>query len=559
MFAQDERENTMSDYASRQSRSGSNAEPTSATAGLEPGKRSLTEGLTPVQRKASSGASGPGSAPTPVTQLFDAIQRIADAGAEGGDDAGGVHASAARGVATPSSSLPHAAAIQASFGRHDISGIQAHSGAEAAASAKEMGAEAYATGDHVVLGGGSDLHTVAHEAAHVVQQRAGVQLKGGVGVAGDRYEQHADAVADRVVQGKSAEGLLDEMAGGKTGGAPSGGGIQRKPADWNGADINGILALPTGWFSTSWGPLKTKITEYRTLLPANVAGRRTKLTEMVQLIGQWKQDPKHASNSTDQRVQNIRAQLPALEERVREEMDEMNAEGVEAQVGGHSLVRHGPDLTDAQLQNRITTGLDRTGQPAATDTSSKFASYQVWMQTRTAAVNQIDAAVGATRALVNPLVATLQANWHTFLTTPAGPAKGVAGQQRGAALGALQAAIAGIAMPNANLLRVNLPVPMPPLGAVNLGNLAAFIANLVTMRPRYVVTINHGHDVGPSFVGTGPAGGPHPGTAPGAMQTSSTTVLDTPPAPLTLAAAPAAATWPMVTHFPSSDPPGITW
>src|SRR5262249_4304847 len=155
------------------------------------------------------------------------------------------------GVATPSSALPHAAAIQAAFGKHDISGIQAHTGADAAASAKEMGAEAYATGDHVVLGGGADLHTVAHEAAHVVQQRAGVHLKGGVGAAGDRYEQHADAVADRVVQGTSAEGLLDEMTGGKTDRAPSG-GVQRKPADWNGADINNILALPTGWFSTSW-------------------------------------------------------------------------------------------------------------------------------------------------------------------------------------------------------------------------------------------------------------------------------------------------------------------
>jgi hypothetical protein len=28
---------------------------------------------------------------------------------------------------------------------------------------------------------GADLHTVAHEAAHVVHQREGVQLKGGVG------------------------------------------------------------------------------------------------------------------------------------------------------------------------------------------------------------------------------------------------------------------------------------------------------------------------------------------------------------------------------------------
>ena len=75
-----------------------------------------------------------------------------------------------------------------------------------------MGANAYATGDHVVLGRGADLHTVAHEAAHVVQQRGGVQLKGGVGAVGDAYERHADAAADRVVAGQSAEDLLDQGA-----------------------------------------------------------------------------------------------------------------------------------------------------------------------------------------------------------------------------------------------------------------------------------------------------------------------------------------------------------
>jgi hypothetical protein len=51
-----------------------------------------------------------------------------------------------------------------------------------------MGAEAFATGDQVAFGAAPDLHTAAHEAAHVVQQRQGVQLKGGVGEVGDAYE-----------------------------------------------------------------------------------------------------------------------------------------------------------------------------------------------------------------------------------------------------------------------------------------------------------------------------------------------------------------------------------
>jgi hypothetical protein len=61
-----------------------------------------------------------------------------------------------------------------------------------------------------------DLHTVAHEVAHVVQQRSGVQLKRSVGEAGDAYERQADAVADRVVAGRSAEDLLDRSAAGGT-------------------------------------------------------------------------------------------------------------------------------------------------------------------------------------------------------------------------------------------------------------------------------------------------------------------------------------------------------
>ena len=212
-----------------------NLDKQASPAGLEPGKRTLVEMLpqpasvpdrpaesAPVQRKAAESApvqrEAAESAPVPATprgprltihDLFGRVQRKAG-GAE--PDTAAVHASARRGIATAASPLPYAERIQQLFGRHDISGIHAHTGADAAASARAMGAKAYATGDHVVLGEGADLHTVAHEAAHVIQQRGGVQLKGGVGQAGDVYERQADEVADRVVRGESAEGLLAERA-----------------------------------------------------------------------------------------------------------------------------------------------------------------------------------------------------------------------------------------------------------------------------------------------------------------------------------------------------------
>ena len=119
-----------------------------------------------------------------------AVQRRADGQAAPQDDH--VHAAAQAGLAQQASALPHIERIQALFGRHDVSSIQAHIGGAAAHASETIGAHAYATGDDVAFRGAPDLHTAAHEAAHVVQQRAGVHLKGGVGEVGDPHEQHAD-------------------------------------------------------------------------------------------------------------------------------------------------------------------------------------------------------------------------------------------------------------------------------------------------------------------------------------------------------------------------------
>ena len=130
-----------------------------------------------------------------------------------------IHETAASGLSGSASSLPHMDAIQKSFGGHDVSGIQSYVGGAATKANTQMGSMAYATGNAVAFKDSPDLHTAAHEAAHVVQQRSGVSVPGGVGQVGDAYERHADAVADAVVQGKSAEHLL---SAGATGGGSTG-------------------------------------------------------------------------------------------------------------------------------------------------------------------------------------------------------------------------------------------------------------------------------------------------------------------------------------------------
>jgi hypothetical protein len=154
-----------------------------------------------------------GAAFSPASQ--DPVQaRGQPTGQDSAADPASVHRAAADGISGSGAGLPYADRIQESFGpAHDVGGVRAHVGGAAAQASEHMGAEAYATGEDIAFRGQPDLHTVAHEAAHVVQQRAGVQLDSGVGRAGDSYERHADQVADAVVAGRSAEGLLGQMTG----------------------------------------------------------------------------------------------------------------------------------------------------------------------------------------------------------------------------------------------------------------------------------------------------------------------------------------------------------
>jgi hypothetical protein len=190
-------------------------------------------GQRPVQLEDGVGGGNPGK-----RTLTETLQRrAAGAASEGGDSPADVHAIADRGVSGGGGGLPHADRIAASFGRHDVSDVRAHVGGAAADASRALGAQAYATGNDVAFASAPDLHTAAHEAAHVVQQRAGVHLKGGVGEAGDAYERHADAVADEVVAGRSAESLLDALAGPGVGSA----GLQCKAVQfWSGHEHRAV-------------------------------------------------------------------------------------------------------------------------------------------------------------------------------------------------------------------------------------------------------------------------------------------------------------------------------
>ena len=90
----------------------------------------------------------------------------------------------------------------------DFSHVRVHTDAAARASAAEVDARAYTSGEHVVLGPwGNDPHILAHELTHVIQQRlgpvGGTDSGEGLRISdpSDRFEREAEAHAGQVMSG----------------------------------------------------------------------------------------------------------------------------------------------------------------------------------------------------------------------------------------------------------------------------------------------------------------------------------------------------------------------
>lgn len=257
--------------------------------GLEPGGGQKEEaagaGEAPAAEAPAAKASGDGS----VANESDAAPAGSGGGAvqlkgDGGGDAGHIHETASAGISGSGGAMPHMDAIQHSFGeKYDVSGIQAHTDGAAQSANKSMGSEGFATGNHVAFASSApSLHTAAHEAAHVVQQQAGVALKGGVGTVGDQYEQHADAVADRVVQGKSATDLLDQYGGGSS---AAGGAVQHQIVQF---DIKSDLKKAMRFWGTDEAAIFRRI-ETATAVEVQSVHNDQKL--MAQILDELEDEP----------------------------------------------------------------------------------------------------------------------------------------------------------------------------------------------------------------------------------------------------------------------------
>lgn len=122
----------------------------------------------------------------------------------------------------------------------DFADVRIHDDAAARASAAQVGARAYTSGNHIVVGDrGNDRHTLAHELTHVIQQRqgsvAGTDNGDGLAVSdpSDRFEREAEANAVRVLtarppmQRRTAFGPQRRPASARVLTASSGRSVQR--------------------------------------------------------------------------------------------------------------------------------------------------------------------------------------------------------------------------------------------------------------------------------------------------------------------------------------------
>jgi hypothetical protein len=94
----------------------------------------------------------------------------------------------------------------------DFSTVRVHADTAAQQSAAQVGARAYTSGEHVIIGqGGADRHTLAHELTHVIQQRrgpvAGTDNGDGLRVSdpSDRFEREAEQNARQALSGPLPE------------------------------------------------------------------------------------------------------------------------------------------------------------------------------------------------------------------------------------------------------------------------------------------------------------------------------------------------------------------
>ena len=201
--------------------------PATATVPFAPGGQLTPDAVLALQRSIGNRA---------VAGLIQRDHHEHGAGCGHGQEAPAVQRSAVHDVLAGSGrplDAPLRAEMEGRLGA-DFSDVRLHTGPAAQRSAAGIGARAYTSGNHVVIGeGGGDKHTLAHELTHVIQQRqgpvAGADNGQGLSVSdpSDRFEREAEAVATEVMRAPARDTAAPRVAAAPDGAATATAPVQR--------------------------------------------------------------------------------------------------------------------------------------------------------------------------------------------------------------------------------------------------------------------------------------------------------------------------------------------
>lgn len=123
---------------------------------------------------------------------------------------------------------------------------------------------------------------------------------------------------------------------------------------------------------------------------------RITLTELNGNIDTLLKDKESLEELEETEVQGHFDDLEKLLDKIEEYRKTRSRESrlVDSGDGGHSVVRHGPEIMDETLQRRLTRGLAPDGVFSPTHTSSRFGSYDDWEESRNEAFTQAQADEG---------------------------------------------------------------------------------------------------------------------------------------------------------------------
>ncbi len=360
----------------------------------------------------------------------------------------------------------------------------------------QFNALAYAQGNDIHVAAGQEEH-LPHEAWHVVQQAQGrvkptKQMMSTVSVNDDQVLEHeADIMGERAMSIQREQGALNSRYSVPVTSANS--TVQRViHADYAPATtlakgvrdaMNGIATSMSSALKNEANPLKTSTVSWISKFATVVAAGNPSIF------------------TTPERKKDVLKQAGAIIETSAKEQ----ATTLETAEHGHSLGRHGPELTNDQLKTRLTSGVAADGAFSPTPgASTKFKNYETYIDTRQTVITEIKGAIVATRNHLKNELKAYQTAKKAFEDEPAGPDK-APGKPLALAVSTTRQAIvdkvAIIGQDNPTYIPVKFnPGPVP--------------ANWIVTYGGYKVGHDHGKAIGSGFSGV--AGSEqnvtHPGT-----------------------------------------------